>query len=120
MPFTFTLLYGKILVYEIRIGVNSMNSKLKNATTDFLFDAILSLETKEECYRFFEDLVTVKELQAMAQRWEVARCLDQGLTYVEIEDKTGASAATISRINRCMAYGSEGYKRMIEKLKKQA
>ncbi len=95
-------------------------SKFKAQDIDDLFHAIIALDDPEECYRFFEDLVTVKELQAMAQRWEVARCLDAGLTYVEIEDKTGASAATISRINRCMAYGSEGYKRMIEKLKKQA
>ena len=93
-------------------------SKFKSEAIDDLFEAFISLDNQEECYRFFEDLVTVKELQAMAQRWQVAKSLDQKQTYVEIEEKTGASAATISRINRCMAYGSEGYKRMIDKMKK--
>jgi TrpR-related protein YerC/YecD len=94
-------------------------SKLQSKDIDDLFEAIQTLDNTEECYRFFEDLVTVKELQAMAQRWQVAKSLDKGLTYIEIEKQTGASAATISRINRCMAYGSDGYKRMIEKTKKQ-
>lgn len=93
-------------------------SKFKSEAIDDLFEAFISLDNQEECYRFFEDLVTVKELQAMAQRWQVAKSLDQKQTYIEIEEKTGASAATISRINRCMAYGSEGYKRMIDKMKK--
>ena len=93
-------------------------SKFKSTEIDELFEAFISLDNNEECYRFFEDLVTVKELQAMSQRWQVAKCLDSKMTYVDIENKTGASAATISRINRCMAYGSEGYKRMIDKLKK--
>lgn len=93
-------------------------SKFKSEAIDDLFEAFISLDNQEECYRFFEDLVTVKELQAMAQRWQVAKSLDEKQTYVEIEEKTGASAATISRINRCMAYGSEGYKRMIDKMKK--
>lgn len=94
-------------------------SKFQSKDIDDLFEAIQTLDNTEECYRFFEDLVTVKELQAMAQRWQVAKSLDKGLTYIEIEKQTGASAATISRINRCMAYGSDGYKRMIEKTKKQ-
>lgn len=93
-------------------------SRLQSAEADELFEAILSLENSEECYRFFEDLVTIKELQAMSQRWQVAKCLDSGMTYVDIETKTGASAATISRINRCMSYGSDGYRNMIDKLKK--
>ena len=93
-------------------------SKFKSEAIDDLFEAFISLDNQEECYRFFEDLVTVKELQAMAQRWQVAKSLDEKQTYIEIEEKTGASAATISRINRCMAYGSEGYKHMIDKLKK--
>ncbi len=93
-------------------------SKFKSKSIDELFDAFISLDNKEECYRFFEDLVTVKELQAMAQRWQVAKSLDAKKTYIDIEKETGASAATISRINRCMAYGSDGYKQMIDKLKK--
>lgn len=94
------------------------SSKFESKDIDDLFDAFISLSDKEECYRFFEDLVTVKELQAMSQRWQVAKCLDKKMTYIDIEKETGASAATISRINRCMAYGSEGYKLMIDKLKK--
>jgi len=94
-------------------------SKFKSQEIDDLFAAMLALDDLDECYRFFEDLVTVKELQAMSQRWHVAKCLDKKMTYVDIEEKTGASAATISRINRCMAYGSEGYKRMIDKLEKK-
>ena len=96
----------------------SYTSRLQSEEVDALFKAIKALDTDEECYRFFEDLVTVKELQAMAQRWHVANCLDEKMTYVDIEKNTGASAATISRINRCMAYGSDGYKLMIDKLKK--
>ncbi len=93
-------------------------SKFASKEIDELFEAFISLSNKEDCYRFFEDLVTVKELQAMSQRWQVAKCLDQKMTYTDIETKTGASTATISRINRCMSYGSEGYKHMIDKLKK--
>ena len=91
-------------------------SKLQNEQTDSLFEAILLLEGKEECYRFFEDLCTVKEVQAMSQRLEVAKMLKDKKTYVEIEDKTGASTATISRINRALNYGEGGYKLVLERL----
>ncbi len=94
-------------------------SKLQTTDVDELFEAMIALQDKEECYRFFEDLVTVKELQAMAQRWQVAKCLSKKMTYMDIEATTGASAATISRINRCMSYGSDGYKHMIDKLAKK-
>ena len=94
-----------------------MNSKLKNDTTDFLFDAILSLETKEECYRFFDDLCTVPELKAMAQRYAVAKMLNDGDIYTDIVKATGASTATISRVNRSLNYGSEGYALTFERLK---
>jgi len=91
-------------------------SKFKSKTNDELFRAILRLESTEECYRFFEDLMTVKEIQSIAQRWEVARMLKEGRTYHEIEAETKASAATISRINKCLLYGAEGYQILLKRL----
>ncbi len=79
-----------------------MNSKLKNNSTDFLFDAILSLKNKEECYRFFEDLCTSAELKAMSQRLVVAKMLMDKKVYTEIVRETGASTATISRVKRSL------------------
>ena len=96
----------------------SYESKLRNKETDDLFRAILLLETEEDCYRFFEDLCTIKELQAISQRFQVATLLDEKKTYSEIEEITGASTATISRVNRCLVYGAEGYRNQISKLKK--
>ena len=84
-------------------------SKLQNAEIDALFDLILMLQSREECYRFFEDICTITELKAMAQRLEVARMLDAGCIYEEIVEKTGASTATISRVKRCLVYGADGY-----------
>ncbi len=92
-------------------------SKFKNEEIDLLFKAILSLETKEECYRFFEDVCTIKELQSIGQRLQVALLLSENTTYHEIEEKTGASTATISRINKCLNYGADGYKLVLGKLK---
>lgn len=91
---------------------------LKNAQNDTLFEAILSLESPEECYRFFEDICTIKELQAMSQRFQVACQLDAGRNYNEVCDDTGASSATISRVNKCLLYGSGGYRTALERLKK--
>ena len=82
----------------------------RNQTTDALFDAILSLETREECYNFFEDLCTVKEISDMAQRLEAAKLLLDGSTYDQIVKAVEISTATISRINRCIQYGSGGYR----------
>ena len=93
------------------------DSKFKSEANDDLFDAILSLETEEDCYRFFEDLLTIKELQSMAQRWQVAKMLDEKKTYGEIEAQTKASAATISRVNKCLQYGAGGYTGMLKKRK---
>lgn len=93
-----------------------MNSKLKTEPVEHLFDAILTLETKEDCYRFFEDVCTIKELLAMAQRYEVARLLDEKVTYLEIQKETGASTATISRVNRSLSYGEDGYELAFERL----
>ena len=88
----------------------------RNETTDALFDAILSLETREECYAFFEDLCTVKEISDMAQRLEAAKLLLDGSTYEQIVKAVEISTATISRINRCIQYGEGGYQTVIERL----
>ena len=88
---------------------------IRNKATDALFDAILTLETREECYHFFEDLCTVKELSDMAQRLQLAKFLLDGSTYEQIVKTAEISTATISRINRCIQYGSGGYRETIEK-----
>jgi TrpR-related protein YerC/YecD len=95
-----------------------MNSKLKNEDTDLLFKAILALKTTDECYDFFEDLCTVSELKAMSQRFKVAVMLSENTVYSEIVSETGASTATISRVNRCLNYGTDGYKTALENIKK--
>ncbi len=95
-----------------------MNSKIKDGMTDSLFEAILKLESLEECYAFFEDICTINEIKSLAQRLEVAKLLEQKVTYTEIQTITGASTATISRVNRCLAYGSDGYKLILERIKK--
>ncbi|MBE6032594.1 MAG: TrpR-like protein YerC/YecD [Firmicutes bacterium] len=94
----------------------SYESKLKSPEMDELLQAILLLETEEEAYRFFDDLCTIKEMKAICQRFQVARCLTQQKTYAEIEALTGASTATISRVNRSLAYGSDGYKVVFERM----
>lgn len=90
----------------------------KNDQADLLYEAILSLKTKEECRAFFQDLCTFTELKAMAQRIEVARLLKQGLIYNDILERTGTSSATISRINRALQYGADGYRTVLERLEK--
>ncbi|NLM21343.1 MAG: TrpR-like protein YerC/YecD [Peptococcaceae bacterium] len=96
-----------------------IDERLKDKATDFLFEAILLLETKEECYRFFQDLATVAEIKALAQRLEVARMLEEDVTYSRIEELTGASSATISRVKRCLYYGADGYKTVLAKMAKK-
>lgn len=88
---------------------------IHNELTEKFFKAILNLETAEECKRFFEDICTIKELQDMSQRLEVAFLLDEGKSYQEVLTKTGVSTATISRVNKCLNYGSGGYKEVIDK-----
>jgi len=95
-----------------------MNEKLKNEQMHILMQAILNIETVDECYAFFDDLCTVSELKSLEQRFEVARMLNDGCQYAEIVAKTGASSATISRVNRALLYGADGYKAAIEKLEK--
>lgn len=90
--------------------------KWNDPTIDQLFEAILTLKSVEECYVFFDDLCTVNEIQSMSQRLEVARMLGKGNTYNRIEEDTGASTATISRVKRCLNYGNDGYKMALERL----
>ena len=93
-----------------------MNKKIKTEAVDHLFEAILTLKTPEECYIFFEDVCTVNELLSLSQRYEVAKMLREKRTYLEIADKTGASTATISRVNRCLTGGTGGYERAFAKV----
>ena len=86
-----------------------MNPKAHTQEVDHLFEAILSLENPEECYKFFEDVCTVNELLSLSQRYEVAKMLREEKTYLEIASRTGASTATISRVNRSLNYGNDGY-----------
>ena len=93
-----------------------MNKKIQTQAVDHLFEAILTLENKEECYQFFEDLCTVNELLSISQRYEVAAMLKSKNTYLEIAEKTGASTATISRVNRSLVYGNDGYEMVFSRL----
>lgn len=93
-----------------------MNSKLKTPSVEQLFEAVLSLENKDECFDFFEDVCTINELLSLAQRFEVAKMLREHKTYLEIADKTGASTATISRVNRSLNYGNDGYDMVFERI----
>lgn len=93
------------------------SSKLESKDMDYLFEGILSLQTKEECYRFFEDICTINEIKALEQRLQVAKMLTEKRTYLDIASTTGASTATISRINRSLNYGNDGYKLILERLK---
>ncbi|MCI8693265.1 MAG: TrpR YerC/YecD [Lachnospiraceae bacterium] len=96
-----------------------MNHQLKSEAVDFLFDTILCLKDRAECYSFFEDLCTVNELHSMSQRLEVAAMLKNHSTYLEIAEKTGASTATISRVNRSLNYGNNSYDMVFERMKQE-
>lgn len=99
--------------------VNKFSSKLQSKEMDYFFNAILKLETIEECYRFFEDVATINEIKSLSQRIQVAKMLREKKTYTEIAEVTGASTATISRVNRCLNYGNDGYNLVFEKLNKE-
>ncbi len=90
---------------------------MQDSSTRRLAQALLSLRTPAEMQSFLEDLCTIQELKSMAQRYEVAELLDEKWTYAQISEKTGASTATISRVNRCLMYGAEGYRRVLERMK---
>lgn len=93
-----------------------MSKKIRTESVDYLFSAILSLKDKEECYTFFEDICTINELLSLSQRFEVAKMLREKRTYLEIAEKTGASTATISRVNRSLNYGNDGYDMVFERI----
>ena len=93
-----------------------MSKKIRTEAVDYLFSTILSLENKEECYTFFEDICTINELLSLSQRFEVAKMLREHKTYLEIADKAGASTATISRVNRSLNYGNDGYDMVFERI----
>ena len=93
-----------------------MSKQIRTEATDLLFDAILSLKDKAECYTFFEDICTINELMSLSQRFEVAHMLREQKTYLDIAEKTGASTATISRVNRSLNYGNDGYDMVFERI----
>lgn len=102
------------------MAVHTTKCKIaKKEKSDHLYKAILTLETEEECYNFFQDLCTIPELRSMEQRYEVATLLSQGLIYNDILERTGASSATISRVNRSLIYGAGGYESVLEKMREQ-
>ena len=96
-----------------------MNKLPKKPRNEQMYQAILSLQNVDECMRFFDDLCTVTELMAMEQRFQVAMCLNQGMIYNDILAETGASSATISRVNRSLQYGSDGYAIVFDRMKEQ-
>jgi TrpR-related protein YerC/YecD len=93
--------------------------KIRNSQTDLLMKAILALQNEEDAYRFFEDLCTIPEIKSISQRLEVAYLLDRKETYQKIADETGASSATISRVNRSLIYGADGYRRVLDEMRKE-
>ena len=96
-----------------------MSKKIRTDAVNELFDAVLCLKDREECYKFFEDVCTVNELLSLSQRFEVARMLVEKKTYQEIAERTGASTATISRVNRALQYGADGYTLVLDRLEAQ-
>lgn len=123
--FTFLISCDKMIKHEnqeIFLGeaADTMNDKLHDENIDFLFQAVLTLESVEECYRFFDDLCTMPELKAMSQRLAVAKMLSRKQVYSDIVAETGASTATISRVNRSLNYGSDGYELVFARLDKDS
>ena len=96
-----------------------MSKNIHTEAVDQLFEAILCLKNREECYTFFEDVCTINELVSLSQRFEVAKMLREKKTYLEISEKTGASTATISRVNRSLTYGNDGYEMVFKRLEKE-
>ena len=96
-----------------------MNPRLKNENNDALFDAILTLQVREECYRFFEDICSIAELKSIAQRFAVARMLRDGKVYSEIVETTGASTATISRVNRALTGGCDAFEMVFSRMEQE-
>ncbi len=93
-----------------------MNDKIRDPYIDIFYDAILSLKDRKECDKFFEDICTISEIKSMAQRLQIAVLLNEGKTYTEIIDETKVSTATISRVNKCLEYGADGYKTVLSRI----
>ncbi len=120
MYFYFSLDFNRIKRYNVKVNKLTEDihmDKLRSASTDALFEAILTLKTVDECYRFFEDACTVKEIIDISQRFEVAKLLSEKKNYQEISKETGASTATISRVGKCLLYGKDGYTLVLERIK---
>lgn len=98
-------------------GVQNMGKSIRTKAVQEMFQAILLLQDEDECFKFFEDVCTVNEVLSLAQRFEVARMLAQGHTYMEVAEQTGASTATIARVNRSLNYGGEGYETIFERMR---
>lgn len=96
-----------------------MSRNVRTSQVDHLYEAILCLRDKSECYAFFEDICTVKEIETISQRYEVAKMLRENRTYIDIAETTGASTATISRVNRSLNYGCDGYDMVFKRLDEQ-
>ena len=96
-----------------------MNKKIRTSAVETLFEAIIQLKSVDECFDFFEDLATINEILSLSQRFEVPRMLRQHKTYLEIAEKTGASTATISRVNRSLNYGNDGYDLAIQRIQEK-
>ena len=110
--------FGQIYATDRKGDKGIMSKKIRTEAVDCLFEAVLSLKNKEECYIFFEDICTINELLSLSQRFEVAKMLREQKTYLEIAEKTGASTATISRVNRSLNYGNDGYDMVFERIDK--
>lgn len=101
---------------QVEESLEGVDRRLRDPLNDELFEAILLLKNKEECYRFFQDIATISEIKALAQRLEVAKLLEENVTYTTIAHKTGASTATISRVKRCLYFGADGYQLILKRL----
>ena len=110
---------GQIFAGGLIKEIYFMSKKIRTEAVDYLFKAILSLENKEECYIFFEDICTINELLSLSQRFEVAKMLREQKTYLEIAQKTGPPTATITCVNRCLNYGHDGYDMVFERINKE-
>ena len=119
-PFTFFKIHGKMMVAIKNGGFVIMRNHIEEPTLEYLIQGLLTLQTTEECRNFLEDLCTESELLEMSRRLQAAKMLKEKYIYSEIAAKTGLSTATISRVNRCMKYGNDGYYTVLENLDKEA
>ena len=112
--------YARTFAKQKNEGMTMFEPKIRSSQTDMLMKAVLALDNEEDAYRFFEDLCTIPEIRSIAQRLEVAVLLRRGETYQRIAEQTGASSATISRVNRSLSYGADGYDRVLSRMAEQA